>query len=116
MVEGRGKLQNVEIFQFEMFESEILEFKAFNILAMFLDDKISDYNVLGRQKPSNRGTRPQSVKSFEFNVFEPQNLGHKAFNIRGPCPWVLKVSICMSLNSKTSKSKLLASWDMAPGC
>jgi hypothetical protein len=64
----------------------------------------------------------QDVKSFEFEVLGFKNLEFEGFNILGPCPWMVKASIWMFLDSQTSKpgghpkSKLLASRGMAPGC
>ena len=46
---------------------------------------------------------PQDVKTFEFDVFGSQDLEFEGFNILGSCPWMVKASIWMSLDSQTSK-------------
>ena len=51
---------------------------------------------------------PLGPKKFHLDVLGSPNFQIKYYNILGPCPWVLKPSICMFLDSKTSKLKILA--------
>ena len=45
--------------------------------------------------------RLQDVIRFELNVFGHQKLEIEGFNILEPCPWMLKASIWMVLDSQT---------------
>ena len=55
-------------------------------------------------------------KSFDLDVFGFPNFKIEDFDILGHAPRMLKGSIWMFLYPQTSKSKILTSWDMAPGC
>ena len=58
----------------------------------------------------------QDVKIFDLEVWGSKNIQIEAFSIQGHGPRMLKSSIWRFGNPKTSKSKLLASRGMAPGC
>ena len=58
----------------------------------------------------------QDVKIFDLEVSETKSIQIEAFSIQGQGPSMLKSSIWKFRDPKTSKSKLLASRDMTPGC
>ena len=66
------------------------------------------------------GTR--MLKHSNWRLFEFQDLKFEIFNILGPCLWMLKAFIWDDSpvwrfeNPKTSKSNLLPSRSMTPGC